>query len=60
MRRGLFGGFGVGDIDGFRATEIVNAYLGSFFDKYLKGKPSELLDGKSKKYSEVGELTWAQ
>jgi dienelactone hydrolase len=58
MRIGVFG-FG-GDIDGFRATEIVNAYLGSFFDKYLKGKPSELLDGKSKKYSEVGELTWAQ
>lgn len=42
-----------GKIDGFRATEIVNAYLVSFFNKYLKGMPSDLLDIKEKKYTEV-------
>ncbi len=46
-------GSDVGPINGFRATEIVNAYLLNFFDKYLKGKPSELLDGGGKKYVEV-------
>ncbi|HBR71046.1 TPA: hypothetical protein DIC20_05495 [Candidatus Dependentiae bacterium] len=43
----------LGSIDGFRATEIVNAYLVNFFDKYLKGKPSALLDGNEKVYAEI-------
>ncbi len=43
----------VGTIDGFRSTKIVNDYLVNFFDKYLKGKPSELLDGNGKRYTEV-------
>ncbi len=51
-------GLKLGLIDGFRATEIVNAYLVNFFDKYLKNKPSELLDGKSKRYEEVEEKQW--
>lgn len=42
-----------GSINGFRATEIVNDYLVNFFDKYLKNKPSELLDGDKKFYPEV-------
>jgi hypothetical protein len=42
-----------GIINGFRLTEIVNTYLVNFFDKYLKGKPSELLEDKSKQYPEV-------
>jgi hypothetical protein len=43
-------------INGLRATEIINAYLLNFFDKYLKGKPSALLDGKENKYSEVEKM----
>jgi dienelactone hydrolase len=43
----------LGSIDGFRATEIVNAYLVNFFDKYLKGTPSQLLDGTEKRYVEI-------
>jgi dienelactone hydrolase len=43
----------IGSIDGFRATEIVNAYLVNFFDKYLKAQQSELLDGGGKQYPEV-------
>ena len=42
-----------GSIDGLRATGIANDYLVNFFNKYLKGQPSELLDGKSKRYEEV-------
>lgn len=48
----------VGKINGFRATKIVNAYLVNFFDKYLKGKPSELLDGGSKPYAEIEAKQW--
>ena len=41
-------------MNGFLATEIVNAYLVNFFGKYLKGQPSKLLDGRDKKrYTEV-------
>ncbi len=47
---------GLGTIDGFRVTEIVNAYLVNFFDKYLKNKPSELLDGGIRRYEEVEEI----
>lgn len=42
-----------GPIDSMRVTEIVNTYLVNFFDKYLKGQPSELLDGAGKKFVEV-------
>lgn len=54
----LFGG-GSGSLNPFRANEIVNAYLVSFFDKYLKGQPSELLDGLyGGKYPEVVTKQW--
>jgi len=52
------GAFCTESIDGFRATEIVNAYLVNFFDKYLKGQPSELLDGDDKRYEEVVVKKW--
>lgn len=44
---------GLGSTAGYRVTEIVNAYLVNFFDKYLKGKSSLLLDGDDKCYQEV-------
>ena len=47
------GDFGTGSLDGFRATEIVRAYLVNFFNKYLKGQASELLDGENMIYPEV-------
>ncbi len=51
----------LGSINGFRATEIVNAYLVSFFNKYLKGQPSELLDGGERsKYPEVVTKQWEE
>lgn len=48
----------LGPINGIRATEIVNAYLLNFFNKYLKGQPSGLLDGGGKKYPEVETRQW--
>lgn len=45
--------FYAGKVDGFRAMEIVNAYLVNFFDKYLKGQPSQLLDGGKSVYPEI-------
>ena len=48
----------VGLLDGFRATKIVNDYLVNFFDKYLKSKPSELLDSKKKRYKEIDAKQW--
>ena len=47
------GPFGYGSIDGLRVTEIVNAYLVNFFNKYLKGQSSVLLNGVGKVYTEV-------
>ena len=49
---GVMHNLGVGEINGFRATEIVRAYLVAFFDKYLKGRSSELLDGDENRYEE--------
>ena len=49
----LLQNFGAGKLNGFRATEIVNAYLVNFFDKYLKEQPSELLDGGGKGFAEI-------
>ncbi len=44
---------GVGSIEGRRTVEIVRAYVLAFFDKYLKGEDSGLLDGASADYPEV-------
>jgi dienelactone hydrolase len=44
-----------GSLNGERVTEITNAYLIAFFDKALKGKPTDLLDGSSP-FPEVIEL----
>jgi pimeloyl-ACP methyl ester carboxylesterase len=44
---------GIGSIEGQRQVEIVRAYVLAFFDKYLKGEDSGLLDGPSEAYPEV-------
>lgn len=36
---------GVGTIDSLKCIEIVNDYTLAFFNKHIKGQPSELLDG---------------
>ncbi|MFA5075147.1 MAG: hypothetical protein WC436_03540 [Candidatus Babeliales bacterium] len=54
----LFNNLGVGEINGFNAVKIINSYLVAFFDKYLKNKPSDLLDGKIKPYPEVELKSW--
>lgn len=43
----------VGAIDGARANEIFAAYTIAFFNTYLLGDPSALLDGASPDYPEV-------
>jgi hypothetical protein len=58
FEHGSFGDFvaygpGLGSIDGERSVEIVRTFLLDFFDKYLRGEPSELLDGSSDDYPEV-------
>lgn len=52
----FFDNLGAGSIDGLRATEIVNAYLVDFFDKYLKNKPTKIINHTSMKYPEVKDL----
>jgi len=42
-----------GQIDKHLAHEIINAYTLAFFDRYLKGKDSPLLDQIPSKYKEV-------
>jgi pimeloyl-ACP methyl ester carboxylesterase len=42
-----------GPIDGQRGFDIVNAYSLAFFDRYLEGQPSPLLNGPSEQYPEV-------
>jgi dienelactone hydrolase len=43
-----------GDIvEGARATQIIDAYVIAFFDRYLKGESTPLLDGPSPDYPEV-------
>jgi hypothetical protein len=44
-----------GPLNGARVIEITNTYLIAFFDKTLKGKPTELFDGPAP-YKEVIEL----
>ena len=43
----------VGTIDGSRMLTIESAYIGSFFDMWLKGGKGELLNGPSKFFPEV-------
>lgn len=50
--------FGIGTIDSNLSTKIINDYLLSFFDKYLKNKRSPLLDGYTCKYPEVVIIKW--
>ena len=42
-----------GKIKSKRMTHILNSYLLSFFDKHLKGKDAQLLDGPSSDFPEV-------
>ncbi|MCL4248005.1 MAG: hypothetical protein KJ065_07640 [Anaerolineae bacterium] len=42
-----------GTIPAERADHIINAYIVSFFDQYLKGEPSRLLEGAESAYPEV-------
>jgi hypothetical protein len=42
-----------GPIDGYRMVKIINAYAVAFFDEYLKGEMSPLLDGPSPDCPEV-------
>jgi predicted dienelactone hydrolase len=42
-----------GPIDGYRMVKIINNYTLAFFDEYLKGEISPLLDGPSPDYPEV-------
>lgn len=50
----LFPFMGVtGPIDGQRSHDIINAYSLAFFDQYLKGRSSPLLDHSAEQYPEV-------
>ena len=42
----------IGTIPSFDTIELVNAYLGAFFDKYLRNKSSSLLENIDSKFSE--------
>ncbi len=43
----------IGTIDGYRMLHILNDYVLEFFDEYLKGEASVLLDGPPSSYPEV-------
>ena len=43
----------IGPINGKRFLKIQNDYVLAFFNQYLKGEPSNLLDGSMQKYKEV-------
>lgn len=43
----------MGSINGEKAVNIVNSYLLAFFDKYLQGRSTELLDGNKVLFAEV-------
>ncbi len=47
-----------GTIDRFRALEVVNAYVCSFFERELQGKSEPLLDGVSRRFPEVKVQVW--
>jgi hypothetical protein len=40
-------------VDAVRGTQIIDAYVIAFFDRYLKGEKTSLLDGPSPNYPEV-------
>jgi hypothetical protein len=42
-----------GPISGLRVTTIINDYLLSFFDRTLKGVPTDLFEPQNQKYNEV-------
>jgi predicted dienelactone hydrolase len=48
---------GLGDplatIDGVRAVTVINAYVSTFFDTYLKQQQTDLLNGDSPRYPDV-------
>jgi predicted dienelactone hydrolase len=46
-------GIGIGPINGHRFLQIQNHYVLSFFNQYLKGVPSDLLNGSAREYPEV-------
>lgn len=50
---GIFGPMVTGPIDATRAHEIINAYTVAFFDRYLAGPPSTILDGAGEHFTEV-------
>jgi len=43
----------IGPINGKRFLKIQNDYVLAFFNQYLKGESSNLLDGSTRKYEEV-------
>jgi predicted dienelactone hydrolase len=43
----------IGPIDPRRSTKIQTAYVRAFLDHHLRGKPTPLLDGPSRRYPEV-------
>jgi pimeloyl-ACP methyl ester carboxylesterase len=47
-----------GSIDRYRALEVVNAYVCSFFERELQGKREPLLDGDSSSFPEVKVKVW--
>jgi len=47
-----------GTIDRFRALEVVNAYVCSFFERELQGKTEPLLDGDSSRFPEAKVKVW--
>ncbi len=42
-----------GPINARRGFDIINAYSLAFFDRYIEGRPTALLDGPAKQYPEV-------
>ena len=44
---------GIGTINGLRAVAVERAYIGAFFDRYLRHQDSSLLRGPSPRYPEV-------
>lgn len=47
-----------GSIDRFRALEVVNAYVTSFFERELQGKPQPWLDADSSRFPEARVTLW--
>jgi len=47
----------VGTIDGVRANQVIADYTEAFFNRYLRGEESSLLDGISANYPEVEFVT---